>query len=133
MKMSFSLNDCTYIARITGDRVLKGKEPLPWILFRIEAPAMVWDRYGRRTRVWVRDRVVIQGKENCKAFGPKLVKGKGIVVKGQRVPVYSVAADEPALRHAETAILSTLLQIEDAIKSPTELSDDENKGEEATA
>jgi hypothetical protein len=129
--MLFSLNDCTYIARITGDRVLRGKEPLPWILFRIEVPAMVWDRYGRRTRVWVRDRVLVQGKENCTTFLSKIIKGRGIVVKGQRVPVCTVAADEPALRHAETAVLSAVLQIDDTPLSG--LANAETEGKEVAA
>lgn len=126
--MPFSLNDCTYIARITGDRILRGEEPLSWALFRIEVPAMVWDRYGRKTIVWVRDRVLIQGKKNRAAYLPKIVKGRNVVVKGQRVPISAVATDEPALRHAETVILSTVLQIEDA--PLMELTNAEGNGEE---
>ena len=106
--MSFTYSDHTIIGTFKGE-ILSGKEPLPWIMFKIPVAVTLYDRRGERTILIVNERVVIQGTENIKAARFKLKDGCEILAKGQRVPAFAVMGDEENTRG--TVLLAALFQV----------------------
>lgn len=87
-----------------------GHAPMPWMMMKVKAGALVWDRHGKRTSVYTRDLVVIQGQENVATYRALITKGTPIFAMGQRTPAFAVANDA-CIR--ATVLLATILQLQE--------------------
>ena len=89
--------------------ILFGREPMPWMCITVKTEAHVWDRTGRRAKVWCKEAVILQGSENVAATKALVRKGSYVFATGQRVPAYSVA-NEARLRGA--VLLASTFQLQ---------------------
>jgi hypothetical protein len=77
---------------VTGT-ILRGREPMPWLLFTITTHAQVWDRNGKPVTYPVKERVLVQGAANVQALADRIRPGVSVLAIGQGVPAHVVAAD----------------------------------------
>ena len=111
------LNTQTVAGTVTD--IQFGRNPLPWMLLKVQAACVVWDRKGRRAGLWTHERIILQGEENVKAYSAVLRRKTGILAVGQRVPAFCVANDS-GLRG--TVLLASVLQVQNP--EPTEVQHD---------
>ena len=71
----------------------EGRNPLPWISFRVETYGSVWSAFGKMEAIKIHQDVVLQGAGNIEAIRPKLKPNAEVFVKGQMLPYYAVASD----------------------------------------
>ncbi len=88
-----------------------GFHPMRWMAFVITSPGTVWDTNGRRATVKVRQRVVLQGKENVLAFQKQILEGTGVFIQGQTLPAFAVANDA---HFRGNVVLAAVCQIQES-------------------
>lgn len=90
--MALSFATMTLAGQV-GSEPLTGKEPLPWLMVKIEYHAMVWDRHSNRTAVRASQWCVIRGAKNVETMRKVLSEGREVLVSGPVVPAWAVAGD----------------------------------------
>lgn len=87
----------------------EGRDPIPWLSFRVETYGMVWTSIGKMDPVRIMQDVVLQGSRTIAEFKSKLVPGAEVFAKGQLLPFYCVASDSKD--RTPRVILASTIQI----------------------